>query len=557
MDAVVKQEVLSGNRLHYTLLTGQGPPKGWVSLTFKGCMLVEPCTAEGGQLVVPRTCRPACEVNVPLKDHPATRLRSIETFRAKGSTRKEKDAFKSRIDQRLGGEIYGLPIPHTPEEFMSPDFGAEWLTKAFHMAGTLPEDNSVMKITTWKRLLVGGSGPKTLFSVEYAKPDNHLDTSFFSKHPWSLEENAEQRFRECGNYNFGDVPGGEVNFNVFVSRYIPFPIPKYYFADMNRDSTEYICINAAVDFPNREKTSFGPYQALPPIKKAQDWRMGKDIIGCYFALFKRLGQLFGSGKNGLLGPNLENTEWEATNLGPGGIAKREPGLAKYARQFIEENSPHLFPKGMARDKSFLDKFLVQMDEIAVNSHIIMQYQLDDPKYVGFCHANGNADNAWFYRNGQGVLECGLLDWGQFGPMNFANICAQAMGASDGVSLAECDDQLCQAFADGYHATGAPALEMSQLILRFRLDVLARTELTLTMALKFLAKQYQEVVFKEWPYYEHEPTWDLHGHTLFEFVMFHSKVVLNWKRQDVYWKTWQQFCKRPDMRDKIQSAKKSE
>lgn len=431
----------------------------------------------------------------------------------------------------------------------SPEFGAAWLTKAFHTAGTMREDNYVTKITSWKRLHVGGSGPKCLFSVEYEKPDDDLDTTFFSKHPWPLEDNAEQRFLECGIYNFGDVPGGEVNFNVFVAHYVNVPVPKYYFADMNRESTEYICINGSVDFPDPSSCGpdFGPYEVVPAIPKAQDWRLKDEAKFFYFALFKRLGQIFGQSKVGALGPNLENTEWES--VGTLARPKRQPGLAKYAREFIEA-LPQIWPKEVV-SKKFLDKFETQMDTIALNSAVAFEYQHDDPKYVGFCHANGNADNAWFYKNNEGVLEAGLLDWGQFGPMTFGDLVTTSLCAADGPQLAKCDDQIVQVFADAYHETGAPPLEISELILRFRLEMMIRCEEQLGKSMQYMSKQMKPL-FEQMEFYEHEPTWNFMGHQMFGIVQYHNRISLFCLRNDMYWKTWLDFCKKPEIRAKIQN-----
>ena len=54
---------------------------------------------------------------------------------------------------------------------ISEDFGAAWLTKAFHKAGTLPEDNRVVKIHRAQELAVkgfdaaGGAAMKMILEV--------------------------------------------------------------------------------------------------------------------------------------------------------------------------------------------------------------------------------------------------------------------------------------------------------------------------------------------------------------------------------------------------------
>ena len=50
---------------------------------------------------------------------------------------------------------------------------------------------------------------------------------------------------------------------------------------------------------------------------------------------------------------------------------------------------------------------------------IRQYLHSQPDFIALCHWNANIDNAWFWRNAQGELECGLMDWGRVGQMNVA------------------------------------------------------------------------------------------------------------------------------------------
>ena len=56
--------------------------------------------------------------------------------------------------------IYGLQFPWTEEMLLSPKFGAEWLTQAMHVAGTLPKERVVFEgwlVEMMSLELVGGS----------------------------------------------------------------------------------------------------------------------------------------------------------------------------------------------------------------------------------------------------------------------------------------------------------------------------------------------------------------------------------------------------------------
>merc|ERR1719282_1381241 len=84
------------------------------------------------------------------------------------------------------GAHYGIEFPHDFK--MMRDMGAAWLTKAFHIAGTLPLDNSVVSMKSTclsddaeSEDSMGGSGRKGLIIVEYEKPHAELHTRLFFK----------------------------------------------------------------------------------------------------------------------------------------------------------------------------------------------------------------------------------------------------------------------------------------------------------------------------------------------------------------------------------------
>ena len=55
-----------------------------------------------------------------------------------------------RQNAPLTGMIYGLQFPWTEEMLLSPKFGAEWLTQAMHVAGTLPKERVDFKGGLWR-----------------------------------------------------------------------------------------------------------------------------------------------------------------------------------------------------------------------------------------------------------------------------------------------------------------------------------------------------------------------------------------------------------------------
>lgn len=484
--AYVEELDLFGDRLHYRKLSGTGPKEGWVSIKTQEkdlCVRVkkkveeveetgDAASAPKGMAApklmdeppipaaAPRCLRPASEIAaklIPTKPFPPA---------------KKYMALKKLVEaaeKRCVGDMYGLPFPQTPEEMLGdPKFGAEWLTNAFHAAGTLPKDNTVKSVVTWRRFVGGGSGPKAVFTVEYEKPDEELDTVLFVKMPHPLWENQQQRFIEEGQFKFGDNWGGEISFYRFLSPHVPYPNPKYYFGDLSRESTEAILINACVQWPEEGKTEFGPYEVLPPCGKCEDFLL-TNPEEYYFAVFRRLGTFTGLAKANKLGPELKDINWYECNVKADvNAAPGFPGTENSVRTFVTTIAPHWFPDE-TKDPKFLDNFVKKFAEVQANHQTIADYLYSDPLYIGLCHQNGNTDNVYFYKREDGTIDAGVLDWGSTAPMSLGSGFMGSTISGLGDMLAKHDDTMIRIWADAYHATGAPKLDVQELLFRYRLS----------------------------------------------------------------------------------------
>ena len=51
-------------------------------------------------------------------------------------------------------------------------------------------------------------------------------------------------------------------------------------------------------------------------------------------------------------------------------------------------------------------------------------------YIALCHWNANVDNAWFWRDDDNDLRCGLMDWGCVSQMNIAMAIWGAMSGAE-------------------------------------------------------------------------------------------------------------------------------
>lgn len=151
------------------------------------------------------------------------------------------------------GDIYGQRMPRTCADVRK--FGAAWLTKCMHAAGTLPKDNAVAKIVRADELPVhkgadcaGGAGRKMFLTVEYKIPDlARLHTELFVKLPW------EPDFHMRGELSLGlgDGDGLEIATYVYLEHLLPCHLPKFYFGDIERATTNYVLVTERVPFAAR------------------------------------------------------------------------------------------------------------------------------------------------------------------------------------------------------------------------------------------------------------------------------------------------------------------
>ena len=143
------------------LLPGSGPQTGWVSIQISGKELAR------------RTSAPfEDEEEEAPEDMPESQWRIQR--RCKRERQRDVPGWQSiSIEQVMNnhtrvapGMFYGLHFPWTEEMLLSSKFGAEWLTQAMHVAGTLPSDNKILKVTADPyKITTGNNGGKFLFEV--------------------------------------------------------------------------------------------------------------------------------------------------------------------------------------------------------------------------------------------------------------------------------------------------------------------------------------------------------------------------------------------------------
>jgi len=407
----------------------------------------------------------------------------------------------------INGEMYGLPVPVNLDDFKKR--GERYLTQAFHAAGTLKKDNSVKKILEFKRLpmtgtlAAGGSGPKAFLTVEYAKEDPELHRHLFCKMPWDMGTNAvkvgtagdtltpeEQkefyRLKEQGVDPFYrwkcsatiDYEAQEATIYRFLGPIFPFRIPKYYFADICRENTNYILITEKIAYPKRgEAREPKPYDILPVAEKYFDFQLQPRMRHeMYYAIMRAQARMAAWDKlgffdiappemrgQGMAPPPLGFFEWprKVPPKRRAALARGGESNAKLWTEFLTDKAKSLY------DKRFTEpKFLEALCSCAMESNAykddIFLYTCLFPDMVALQHTNLQSDNAYYWYNDKDEMDCGLIDWGGASPAPFSSRLSGSITSAEGSVLDEHEDGLLRCFINEYYKECGIKLDFGEL-----------------------------------------------------------------------------------------------
>jgi len=344
------------------------------------------------------------------------------------------------------GDQHGLPIPADPATLLSG--GAPFLTKAFRASGILG-DNSVARIGGYREIDGGSTGRKVALSVEYDHPAPGLHADLFVKFSRDLDNPARDRGKTQME--------PEVRF-ASLSRAPEFPIevPSPQFADYHRPTGTGILIT--------ERIKFGGNGIERQYHKCLDYEMPEPLEH-YRALLTALARLAGTHRSGRLPAELtapfpvdvqSATVGERAPLSTEKLERRVNQLAEFA-----QTHPGLLPANVC-SAEFLVRVRDDVPRVALQELAIARQLADDPDYVALCHWNANIDNAWFWRDTDGALRCGLMDWGCVGQMNLGMALWGALSGAETDMWETHLDELLSLFVTEYERCGGPLLDPARL-----------------------------------------------------------------------------------------------
>jgi hypothetical protein len=343
------------------------------------------------------------------------------------------------------GDQFGMPFPADAATLRNG--GARFLTDAFRASRAL-DGNSVTRVTGFHEVAGGSTGRKVVLSVEYDEAEPGLHTELFVK----FSRDFDNLVRDRGKTQMEP----EVRF-ASLSRAAGFPIavPRALFGDYHQQTGTGILIT--------ERIQFGSNGIERQYHKCLDYEMPEQLEH-YRALLTAVARLAGTHRAGRLPADL--TAHFPLDVQAATVGNRSPQsgdeLNRRLTQLAEfaETHPGLLPANAASPE-FLSSLRADAPRIAAHKEFVARQLAADTDYVSLCHWNANVDNAWFWRDADG-LHCGLMDWGCVSQMNLG---MALWGALSGAETSMWDrhlDELLHVFVTEVRRCGGPDLDPGRL-----------------------------------------------------------------------------------------------
>ena len=112
--------------------------------------------------------------------------------------------------------------------------------------------------------------------------------------------------------------------------------------------------------------------------------------------------------------------------------------------------------------AFADRPLDDVARVAAAEDEILAWLQDTCAHNALCHWNANVDNAWFWRDSDGALRCGLMDWGCVSVMNVAMALWGALCSAETDLWREHLVDLLEHFVIEFTTVGGPELDTALL-----------------------------------------------------------------------------------------------
>mmetsp|Transcript_72509 Transcript_72509/g.132490 ORF Transcript_72509/g.132490 Transcript_72509/m.132490 type:complete len:613 (+) Transcript_72509:53-1891(+) len=389
------------------------------------------------------------------------------------------DVVNGNHSKRSNGMFYGFEFPWS--EDLIADFGPEWLTKAMHASQTLADDNEVVEIITGgRKITAGNNGAKALFEVRYKRSDPDLDTKLFAKLPYPMIP-ATKTDRISSSVYKQPMDWSEINTYRLFEANLPFKTPKYYFGDISQTTSNFCLILARIpfaEFSGLSKKKLKPFEVEGPYDKCKDWMLKSPGVEYYKVIVQKISMIAGAYRSGKFAPeevikggcmvfDTSSPDFRESCKRMSVDPKQYKTTAATGYNFLANIAGRLYPK-YCQDREFERKYTKMA--MLLNAYAgDIQYWKEGPTceyFRGIGHMNLNIDNAYFWRNDNDELDCGVLDWGGFGINNLAHKIWWSMNCSEYEMIRDSSDSLLKVALRTYKEWGGPDVDFEYFKMTF-------------------------------------------------------------------------------------------
>jgi len=327
--------------------------------------------------------------------------------------------------------------------------------------------------------------------------------------PWACDGSAKEE--GCDPYYrwkcscTADYEAQEARIYRFLGPLFPFKIPKYYFADICRQNTNYILITEKVPFAKKGKTDLKPYDILTCAEKLFDFELEpRQRHEMYYCLLRAQARMAAWDKNGffdiidpqirgleMMPPPLGSFEWPVKRDERAQKLKAvttEKTVARY-KEWLEDHGRNLYAKKFL-EPDFLQAFYDMLTDVTPFQDALGLYPSLFPDMIALQHPNLQADNGFFWRNASGGMDCGLIDWGGASPKHFVQVLNGCLSGCEGSVLDEHEDGFLQCFIDEYYKECGIKLDFS--------EVRRQWWLSFAASMSYQATQIEMEIYREVP-----------------------------------------------------------
>lgn len=337
------------------------------------------------------------------------------------------------------GETTGVRFPADPDTFRAA--GPEFLTEALHAFGTLPPENRVQHITRLEPVTGGSTGRKARLDVEYVAPCE-LPTQLFVKFSRDFDDPRRDRGKSQMER--------EVAFGQLSARTdLPVAVPVCLFADFESTTDTGILLTGRI--------AYGMGQVEPHYDKCLDYRI-PEVLAHYRALLGTLAKVAGTFHRAALCTRLaDEFSFDTAKVT---VGKRVHYTAAEQRERVQRLTAFASAHHGLLPAVPADDLLNEVTGIAAREDAVMAWLHGTDSHLALCHWNANIDNAWFWRDSDGGLQCGLMDWGCASVMNVAVALWGCLCGAETWLWDQHLDELLDHFATEFTRVGGPVLDVS-------------------------------------------------------------------------------------------------